>query len=157
MLSHWSHRSIYVEFICFLCVIFLLHKNTSKTIAWANSIATRQPCTYTHIFCIIYFFLSKKFHIKRGSSDELRAHISVFVCLLHKRSTGASTAKAKQAALIWHDLWLPLIISLGVRSWVWLLRTLILNGPSVCSLIITHWAAVDELTEPRDRAQATQI
>lgn len=61
---------------------------------------------------------------------------------------GGSTTRAKQAALIWHDLWLSLIISLGVRSRVWLLRTLILNGPSVGSLIISHWArAADEIIE----------
>lgn len=69
----------------------------------------------------------------------------------------ASTTKAKQAPLIWHDLRLPLIISLGVRSWVWLLRTLILNGPSACSLIITHWAAVDGITELLDLVQVMQV
>ena len=74
---------------------------------------------------------------------------SVCVCVrvtVTLRGMGASTAKAKQAALICRDLWLPLIISLGVRSWVWLLRTRILNGPSACSLIVTGRAAVDGIT-----------
>lgn len=94
----------------------------------------------------LIFYLSKytRFHIKRAAVTSWRC---VCVCMC---GMGASTAKAKQAALIWHDLRLPLIISLGVRSWVWLLRTLILNGPSACSLIITHWAAVDGITELLD-------
>lgn len=97
---------------------------------------------------ILYLSKYTCFHIKRAAVTSWQC---VCVCIWDME---ASTAKAKQAALIWHDLWLP-IISLGVRSWVWLLRTRILNGPSACSQMIPCWPAVDGITKLLDLVQVS--
>lgn len=103
-----------------------------------------------HSFFICQNILASTLRGHQGS-DKLAVYASGVVCVcVWEGGIGASTTKAKQAALIWRDLWLPLIISLGVRSWVWLLRTLILSGPSACSLIIACWAAVDGITDSLD-------